>query len=84
MQNFEFLEKGQGIVFLPHFVYDFSRQMFLMLCSVNWSNAIVWLHLLLEILDKTCIAIVYFPGYGVMYFEINLTYLSGKAVFLHD
>ena len=28
MLNFDFLEKGQGIVSLPHFVYDFSRKMF--------------------------------------------------------
>ena len=30
MLNFDFLEKGVGIVSLPHFVYDFSRKMFLM------------------------------------------------------
>ena len=29
--NIEFLEKGLGIVSLPHFVYDFSRKMFIML-----------------------------------------------------
>ena len=33
MLNFDVLEKGQGIVSLPHFVYDFSRKMFLMLAS---------------------------------------------------
>ena len=26
MLNFDFLEKGLGIVFPPHFVYDFSRK----------------------------------------------------------
>ena len=31
MLNFEFLEKGLGIVSPPHFVYDFSSKMFLML-----------------------------------------------------
>ena len=31
MLNFDFLEKGLEIVFLTHFVYDFSRKMFLML-----------------------------------------------------
>ena len=33
--NFCFLEKGLGIVSLPHFVHYFSRKMFLMLYSVN-------------------------------------------------
>ena len=28
MLNFDFLEKDQGIVSLPHFVYDFSGKMF--------------------------------------------------------
>ena len=31
MLNFDFSEKGLGLVSLPHFVYDFSRKMFLML-----------------------------------------------------
>ena len=29
--NFNFPEKGLGLVFPPHFVYDFSRKMFLLL-----------------------------------------------------
>ena len=36
--NFDFLEKVLEIV-----AYDFSRKMFLMLYTVNWSNVIVWL-----------------------------------------
>ena len=35
-----FLEKGQGIVSLPHIVYDFSKKMFLMLYSINNINFI--------------------------------------------
>ena len=50
--NFDFLEKGLGIVSPPYFVYDFSRKMFLMLYSINWPNFIVWLPLLLEILGN--------------------------------
>ena len=50
MLNFEFLEKGLGIVSLPPVVYDFSRKMFLMLYPINWPNFIAWLLLLLEIL----------------------------------
>ena len=35
MLNFYFLEKGLEIVSLPHFVYAFSRKMFLMLNSIK-------------------------------------------------
>ena len=35
MLNFDFLKKGLRIVSLPHFVYDFSREMFLMLYCIN-------------------------------------------------
>ena len=40
MLNFDFLEKGLGIVSPPHFVYDFSSYMFLMLYSINGPNFI--------------------------------------------
>ena len=33
--DFDFLEKGLGIVFPPHFMHDFSTKMFLMLYSIN-------------------------------------------------
>ena len=36
--QFDFLEKGLGIVSPPHFVYGFSRKMFLMLYSINWTS----------------------------------------------
>ena len=35
MTNYEFLEKGLEIVFLPHFVYDVSRKIFLMLSGTQ-------------------------------------------------
>ena len=41
-----------------HFVYDFSRKMFLKLYSISWSNLIVWLPLLLKILGNMCITII--------------------------
>ena len=63
MLNFDFLEKDLEIVSPLHFVYDFSREIFLILYSINWPNFIAWLHLLLEILSNTCIAIVCFPGW---------------------
>ena len=56
--NFNFSEKSLALVSPPHFVYDFSRKMFLMLHSINWPNFIVWLPLLLEILGNMCITIV--------------------------
>ena len=73
MLNFYFLEKGLGIVSPPHFMYDFSRKMFLILYSFNWPN--YQLLLLHEILVNICIAIVCFPGCGDIYFEINLILL---------
>ena len=35
MLNFDLLEKGLGIVSPPHFENDFSRQMAIMLYSIN-------------------------------------------------
>ena len=58
MLNFDFLEKGLGIVSPTHFVYDFSRKMFRKLYSSNRQVFIAWLSLLLEILVNMCIAIV--------------------------
>ena len=58
MLSFNFSEKGLGLVSPPHFAYDISRKMFLMLHFIDWPNFIVWLFLLLEILDNMCITIV--------------------------
>ena len=58
MLNFNFSEKGLGLVSPPHFVYGFSRKMFLLLHTINWTNFIVWLLLLLEILGNISITIV--------------------------
>ena len=55
IQKFEFLEKGLAIVSLTHFVYDFSRNMFL-IYSINLPNLIARLTIVLWILD--CIVIV--------------------------
>ena len=53
MLNFGFLEKGLRILSLPHFVYNFSRKMFLLLYAINWPNFISWLLLILQTSDKT-------------------------------
>ena len=59
MLIFYFLVRGLRIVFPPHFVYDFSTKMFLMLDSItDRSNFIVCLPLLLEVLGNMCMAIV--------------------------
>ena len=65
-----FSEKGVGLVSPPHFVYDFSRKLFLMLHSFDWPNFTVWLPLILEMLDNMRITIVW-----NLKFEINLTFL---------
>ena len=80
--NFDFLDKGLGIVFSPHFVYDFSIKMFLMLYSINWPNFIFWLSLLLEILGNLCVASVYQPGCDVINFKINLIFLIKPFLYM--
>ena len=54
MLDFDFWEKGLGIVSPPHFVYDFAGKMFLVLISMRHYLII----LLREILFNMCIAIV--------------------------
>ena len=73
--DFNFPEKGLGLVIPPHFVYDLSRKRFLMLYSSNWPNSIVWLPLLLEILGNMCFKIICWPGCDVTKFGINLIFL---------
>ena len=82
MVNFDFLEKGLGIVSPPHLVCHFPKKMFLMLYFINWSNFIVWLLLLLEIFGNMCMVIVCFPGCDVMNFEINLILLINILIIL--
>ena len=47
MLNFEFLEKGLGIVFPLHFGHDFSREKVYCIISINGPNLIVWFPLTL-------------------------------------
>ena len=75
MLNLDFLEKGQEIVSLLHFVYDFSREMFLVMYTINRPDFIAWLPLHLGILENMCIAIVCSPGCDVINFEISLIFL---------
>ena len=73
--QFWFFRKGLGTVSPLHFLYDFSRKMFLILYSINWPNFIVWLPLIFEILGNICIAIVCFLDRDVINSEINLIFL---------
>ena len=50
---------------------------------MNWPSFIFWLPLLFEILGNMCIAIVYWPGYDVMNFEVILVFMI-KTFFLND
>ena len=58
MLNFDFIDKGLGIVSPANFVYDFSKKMFFMLYTINSPNLIAWLPSLLGILGNMSIAIV--------------------------
>ena len=58
MLKFNFSEKGLGLVSPPHFAYDFSRKILLMLHSINGPNFNVSLCLHLEIMGIRCITIV--------------------------
>ena len=81
MLNLEVLDMGLGTVSLPHFVYDFSSKMFLMLYSINWPNLIAWFLLLFEILGNICITIACYPDCDVMNFEIDLIFLIEPGFF---
>ena len=70
MAYFDILEKGLGIVFLPHFLNDFLIKMFLMLYSTNRTNCLVAF--------TPYIAIFYFLGCDVINFEINLIFLINQ------
>ena len=50
-------------------------KIFLKLHSINWSNFIVYLPLLLAVMGYMCIAIVCFPSCDVINVEINLIFL---------
>ena len=62
-------KRGLELVFLPHFLRNFGRKIFL-LYSITWPNFNVWLPLLREILGNMCIAIVCQPGCDIINFDI--------------
>ena len=72
--NFNFIEKNLGLVSSAHFVYDFSRKLFLMLfyCFTKFYR----LNIITSWdIGEYVIAIVCFSGFNVISFEINLIFL---------
>ena len=73
MVNFKIYDITEGLelAFPPHFMNCSLRKILLMLYSVYWSDFIVYLPLLLEILDNMCIVISCCSVCDVITFEIN-------------
>ena len=69
MLNFEFLEKGLGLVTPPYYIYDFLTKWFpcyiLLTDQISLSDS-------LEIVDNICVVIISFSVDDVVSFEINL------------
>ena len=77
------IKRGLELVTLPPFPHNCLRKMFLLLCSINCPNFMIWLPLLCERLGNMCIGIVCKPGCDFMNFEVSLIFLF-KLFFLHD
>ena len=78
--NFDYLEKGLRLVSPSHFVYDFSRKIFLVSYSINWSNFIIWLTMLLiEMAGNMYTVIIGLPVYDVLkVLKLTLAFLSSR------
>ena len=83
MLNFYFLEKYLGIFCSAHLVPDFSRKIFLKLCSINWPNFIAWLPLLLDKMVECWINVWlngWVFGYDLNEFESHCSHLMFIAI----
>ena len=58
-----FWKRGLKLVSLIYFLHNFWRKIFFTLHSIIWSNFIVWLSLLFEILWNMCFVTICFPIY---------------------
>ena len=82
MLNFDFLKKGLGIIYPPHFVFNFSA---------TYISCYILLTDLISLPDcfyftrywSICVLIVFSLDCDVINFEINLIFLI-KPFFLHD
>ena len=68
-------KSGLELVFLPHFLHNFYRKIFISGYSINWPHAILWLPLIPEISNNVCMVILCYPGCDVINFEVNLIFL---------
>ena len=57
-------------------------KMSLMLHSINWSNFIVWLPLLLDMFTSQYMYYNCFPGCDVINFEINIIFLIKQSLYM--
>ena len=76
MINFDFLNKGLGNVYPPHFVHDFIIKIFRMLYSINWPNFNVWLLLPPEISGNMCLELFFIQFVTSYIFQLTLAFLS--------
>ena len=76
MRNFDLMEKSLWLPYPPHFVYDFSRKIFLKLYSINQQSLNVRLSLRPEILGNMFIVIISFAVDTIIILKINHTFLS--------
>ena len=73
MLNFDVLEKGVRVLFFNDILWIIFWKK--KSCYIYRPNFIVWLLLLIEIFCKMCVVIIRFPLYGIINFEINLSFL---------
>ena len=72
-------KKGLELLFLPHFLHDFSIKIFGMLYFINWPNFIVWFSLFLKIMGNMCIVIICFTVIMMLQIlKLILAFLSGR------
>ena len=67
--------RGLELVPLSYFLHDFGRNLFLTLHSIKFTNFIVCLYLLLEVLVNMCFIITCYTGCDVIDFDLNLSFL---------
>ena len=72
------IDPESGVLFGNSFSAIFCVRFF----KKNVTHVKFYLPLLLEILSNICIAIVCFPDYGVINFEINLIFLIKQFLYM--
>ena len=79
MLNWDFSEKGLGIVFSPHFVHDFSRKIFLIYILItdqlSLPDDLAWLLFVLRDIDLYAYYNSLLTRLWRHNFEINLVFL---------